>query len=824
MDALSTKTNTKMLKRALENLSSDLHVLYDHALLRIESQNQGHRELAEKALRWVAYTYWRLTVRALQEALAIDPDETDFDEEAMTPIGLILDVCAGLLIVDKEYGTVRLVHYTAQDYFNTVQSTRFNNVHATIACDCVTYLSYDCFQHPKDPSGHGTEDSAKESNDFEESSDSEDSSDSQESSDSEVSSDFKKSSGGILTSFTKFSFLWYASKYWAKHAKVANPDAHLSTKIHQFLAGNPRVILEESRYLYSSDPRNTKLFKPRHSLEIAVFFGLCDELKGFYKDVGQVHALTDDLNPLHLAACNDQSSAIQVLLDHGADIERRDRHGLTPLLDAIRSEALEAATALVDRGADVMAEATKSGNFMYLDYSTPISSVTGDLLPQFLKLLLGAGAKIQTRDIFDKTPLMMGLTWMNDVQTAEQLFKQHSVEQSREKKINSKILIFASENNCTKMVELLLRYGADINSDNGHDQTALHSALEKGNIAQVNHLLAFGAEFTPQHLSCDAPLLTAAKGFNEDCLLAVLRSGVDIDQQDLHSEETALHTASRKGNHAGMKILLAHGANMEVPNYCGRTALILAVEKGNEDCVLILLRNGANANAQDNNGMTALLLASLAGSLNITHELCKHQATIGTRSKTLITLKYPRSSQHLLKNHIALLYTSDNREVQHTAFRAYSLHDLWQLRYLLSIRKKLLDIKVWKEGVMALDFAVFGQHDEIVHLLESSAQSATKSGSVAFEEYLFDLLGVYSAKEARAELKRRTKSGEKSEPEKIKELVFQVAEETRLQDIRMLKMAEQAGLQDIQTFETTTNIMVARMENIELRNKVVEEE
>ncbi|KAL9034131.1 MAG: hypothetical protein Q9180_005577, partial [Flavoplaca navasiana] len=387
MDALSTKTNTKMLKRALESLSSDLHVLYDHALLRIESQNQDHRELAEKALRWVAYTHRRLTVRALQEALAIDPDETDFDEEAMTPIGLVLDVCAGLLIVDKEYRTVRLVHYTAQDYFDTVQSTRFNNVHATIACDCITYLNYDCFQH---------EYSAKQWGDPE------------GWSDSEESSDSKESSGDTLTSSIKFSFLRYASKFWAQHAKMANRDAHLRIKIQQFLKGNPRVRLGKPWDLPDFDPRtlDTGWVTPRHSLEIAAFFGLCDELEGFCKDIGEVDTLTEDLYLLHLAAYNDQSSATQVLLDHGADIEHKDRHGFTPLFRAVDSKALEAATVLVERGADVMAERTRSDFSRSCDYHTPISAVRGASRSQYLELLLGAGAKIQTRDIFDETPLI----------------------------------------------------------------------------------------------------------------------------------------------------------------------------------------------------------------------------------------------------------------------------------------------------------------------------------------------------------------------------------------------------------------------------------
>ena len=91
-----------MLKKALANLSSDLDVLYDDALLRIESQHQDYRELAEKALCWIAYSFRPLSAGELQEALAIVPGEMDFDEEALPSINLVLDVCAGLLVHDQE--------------------------------------------------------------------------------------------------------------------------------------------------------------------------------------------------------------------------------------------------------------------------------------------------------------------------------------------------------------------------------------------------------------------------------------------------------------------------------------------------------------------------------------------------------------------------------------------------------------------------------------------------------------------------------------------------------------------------------------------------
>lgn len=142
-----TKTNIRQLRNTLEVLSSNLIVMYDEALQRIERQNQGDRVLTERALRWIAFTYRPLTAQALQQAVATEPDARDFDTEAQSPIGLILDVCAGLLIYDEADQVVRLVHYTTQDYFDGLTCSRFDKAHSSIAVDCMIYLSYTCFQH-----------------------------------------------------------------------------------------------------------------------------------------------------------------------------------------------------------------------------------------------------------------------------------------------------------------------------------------------------------------------------------------------------------------------------------------------------------------------------------------------------------------------------------------------------------------------------------------------------------------------------------------------------------------------------------------------------
>ena len=146
MDSLSTKLSVKALKKAIENLPRELNDLYDDALRRIDAQNEDDREVAISLLRWVAYAYRPLTIPELEEALAIVPGEDDFDPEGLPLIHDALNACAGLLVVDDETEQVRMVHYTAQDYFDKLLESRFHGAHTTIAEHCITYLSYRVFQ------------------------------------------------------------------------------------------------------------------------------------------------------------------------------------------------------------------------------------------------------------------------------------------------------------------------------------------------------------------------------------------------------------------------------------------------------------------------------------------------------------------------------------------------------------------------------------------------------------------------------------------------------------------------------------------------------
>lgn len=183
------------------------------------NQNEDDRTLAVKALRWVAFAYWPLGAKALQEAVAIEPGEQDFDLDTILDIDLVLDVCAGLLILDEENNIVRLVYYTAQGYFDKHTRSTFDKAHTCIARECMTYLRYECFQNPKKWDYYEDLLSTGSNGLI----------------DNEDSLSTEPRSSWATKSRRYYYLFGYASVFWVYHATTSQ-DTALNIEIHKFLA------------------------------------------------------------------------------------------------------------------------------------------------------------------------------------------------------------------------------------------------------------------------------------------------------------------------------------------------------------------------------------------------------------------------------------------------------------------------------------------------------------------------------------------------------------------------------------------------------------
>lgn len=144
-DSLKGKMTKASLKSTLKVLPTGPKA-YDHAykdaMQRIEEQVEDRRELAKQILLWISYAKTPLTMAQLQHALAVEVGKSDFDEDNITDVEDMLSVCAGLVTVD-ESGVARLVHYTAQEYFDRTKQDLFPSAESTITTVCAVYLLFE---------------------------------------------------------------------------------------------------------------------------------------------------------------------------------------------------------------------------------------------------------------------------------------------------------------------------------------------------------------------------------------------------------------------------------------------------------------------------------------------------------------------------------------------------------------------------------------------------------------------------------------------------------------------------------------------------------
>lgn len=109
--SLIGKTNLRAVRNALEHLPTGVNATYDEVMVRTQRQNEDDKTLAEHVLKWVTCACRSLTRKELQYVLAVAPDSemTDVDLDALVDEVILVEVCAGLVVIDESRGIIRLV-------------------------------------------------------------------------------------------------------------------------------------------------------------------------------------------------------------------------------------------------------------------------------------------------------------------------------------------------------------------------------------------------------------------------------------------------------------------------------------------------------------------------------------------------------------------------------------------------------------------------------------------------------------------------------------------------------------------------------------------
>jgi ankyrin repeat protein len=254
-------------------------------------------------------------------------------------------------------------------------------------------------------------------------------------------------------------------------------------------------------------------------------------------------------------------------------------------------------------------------------------------------------------------PPLIVAAWDGNYQEVERLLKDGADVNVRDR-WDETALMRASEKDHADVVELLLKNGGDVNAGDRTGNTALLAATQQCRVESLKLLLRYGAEITATDNVGDSAL---TKIFFHDCPEAVeilLNHGIDVNFKNSNDGRTALLQAARRGHLGIVKVLLAHGADVNAAYAVGEmvtvtelqgggagggvsvsynqpppsrrmlkapgmTALHEASQGGYPEIVRLLLESGADAKALDSLGNTSLILAAWNGQLEVVKLLLK---------------------------------------------------------------------------------------------------------------------------------------------------------------------------------------------------------
>jgi len=142
IEAILQEPTIHRRRERLSNMTDGLGLedVYGATIERIKAQGGYKSRLGIGALMWISYAEVPLSPDELCHALAIELGSTDFNASNIPSIMTLVSCCQGLIIVDKEASTVRLIRFTLREYLSAHPDI-FSRPHSTIAEIWLTYLN-----------------------------------------------------------------------------------------------------------------------------------------------------------------------------------------------------------------------------------------------------------------------------------------------------------------------------------------------------------------------------------------------------------------------------------------------------------------------------------------------------------------------------------------------------------------------------------------------------------------------------------------------------------------------------------------------------------
>ncbi len=184
----------------------------------------------------------------------------------------------------------------------------------------------------------------------------------------------------------------------------------------------------------------------------------------------------------------------------------------------------------------------------------------------------------------------------------------------------------------TKVVQELIKAGANVNENDGYGYTPLRFAILNGKPEVAQVLIKAGADVNENVGSGYAPLFYAIYNGKLEVAQVLIEAGADVNVKDKDGWGP-LHLAALAGHTEVVKALIQAGAKMEEKDKNGYTPLHLAIKNGTPEVSQVLIEAGADVNVKDKDGNTPLHLAAWGGHTEMVKALVQAGAKMEEKDK-----------------------------------------------------------------------------------------------------------------------------------------------------------------------------------------------
>lgn len=377
----------------------------------------------------------------------------------------------------------------------------------------------------------------------------------------------------------------------------------------------------------------------------------------------------------------------------GFDPNRIDQEGNAPLHMAIKKKNVDVVRALLDAKADP--------NLPDGNGNTPLclAVYAGDL--DVARALLDGNANPNQTNRQGETPLTLLITKV------------------------SPLIRYGILDQVSAPVQLLCRYGANIDATNNLGRTLLMRAAENGQREVVEFLLDKGAKTNVTDKMGYTPLMHAASKGHKEVVRSLLAAKAEIETKDTVTACTALMHAAMHGHKEVVSMLLSRRADIHARDAMKRTPLMHAAMHGRKEVVSLLLSRGAEIEAQDDEKMTPLMYAAMGGRTEVVSLLLENHANIEAQNDvgctTLMRAVIANQIEmvELLLSKGAEINTRDNQGWTALFYAADNGHTKMVELLLRSGTK----IKVDDRGQTPLSYAPANGDAKMIELLEAFSQT-----------------------------------------------------------------------------------------------------